>query len=190
MSKQGWYSNGFTLAELLIALAILGIIATFAIPKVLQSSQESKLNSIVKEDVSAFSGAFSAYKAANGLTTSIKAVDLMPYFNYVAVDTSSSLDPNTVGYSENCTAATPCLVMHNGSKLMLGQHSFGTNGPINQRCIEIQIDPDGVVTGRNDSIWFEIFYNGRLTSEDQANNYYHSNGGPYSSSPVPSWFQW
>lgn len=34
--------KGFTLAELLIALAILGVIATFTIPKVLQSSRTAQ----------------------------------------------------------------------------------------------------------------------------------------------------
>ena len=40
---------GFTLVELLIALAILGTIATFTIPKVLQTQQDGKFKSIGKE---------------------------------------------------------------------------------------------------------------------------------------------
>jgi prepilin-type N-terminal cleavage/methylation domain-containing protein len=42
-------SLGFTLAELLIALAILGVIATFAIPKVLLSQANQKRNAVLKE---------------------------------------------------------------------------------------------------------------------------------------------
>jgi prepilin-type N-terminal cleavage/methylation domain-containing protein len=45
--------GGFTLAELLIALAILGAIATFVIPKVLQSQQESKKKAVFRETLSA-----------------------------------------------------------------------------------------------------------------------------------------
>ena len=37
---------GFTLAELLIALVTLGVIATFTIPKILDSSSDSKLDAI------------------------------------------------------------------------------------------------------------------------------------------------
>jgi prepilin-type N-terminal cleavage/methylation domain-containing protein len=46
----------FTLAELLIALAILGVIATFTIPKVLQSQQDSKKTAIFKETIAAIAG--------------------------------------------------------------------------------------------------------------------------------------
>ncbi|MBL8031855.1 MAG: prepilin-type N-terminal cleavage/methylation domain-containing protein [Candidatus Doudnabacteria bacterium] len=41
--------KGFTLAELLIALVILGVIATFTIPKVLYANQNTKYNAIAKE---------------------------------------------------------------------------------------------------------------------------------------------
>jgi prepilin-type N-terminal cleavage/methylation domain-containing protein len=46
--------TAFTLAELLIALAILGVIATFSIPKVLQSQQNNQKQAIFKEIISAF----------------------------------------------------------------------------------------------------------------------------------------
>ena len=49
------YRFGFTLAELLIALLILGMIATFTIPKILNSQQDSKKKSIFKEDIAALS---------------------------------------------------------------------------------------------------------------------------------------
>lgn len=42
-------NRGFTLAELLIALAILGVIAAFSIPKVLSAQQNQTYNAIAKE---------------------------------------------------------------------------------------------------------------------------------------------
>lgn len=45
--------NGFTLSELLIALAILGVIAAFTIPKVLSSQQDERKRSTFRETVTA-----------------------------------------------------------------------------------------------------------------------------------------
>lgn len=48
-------AHGFTLAELLIALAILGIIAVFAIPKALTVQQDSRKKAILKEAIATMS---------------------------------------------------------------------------------------------------------------------------------------
>lgn len=53
--------KGFTLAELLICLAILGVIAIFTIPKVLTSVQNNQKATIFKEIIATFSQA--AYNA-------------------------------------------------------------------------------------------------------------------------------
>ena len=66
MFKQA--KSGFTLAELLIALAILGVIATFTIPKVLNSSSSSENSAIFKEAAGMVSGAMQAYQQQNSLS--------------------------------------------------------------------------------------------------------------------------
>ena len=43
------YKKGFTLAELLISLGILGLIATFTIPKIVGAAGDSKYNAAAKE---------------------------------------------------------------------------------------------------------------------------------------------
>lgn len=47
MSKK--LLSGFTLAELLIALAILGVISAFAIPKILSAQQNEKKEAVTRE---------------------------------------------------------------------------------------------------------------------------------------------
>ena len=46
--------SGFTLSELLIALALIGLIATFTIPKVLQQSSTQTTEAVLKETLGAF----------------------------------------------------------------------------------------------------------------------------------------
>lgn len=48
--------NGFTLAELLLALAIFGVIAMFTVPKILSSQESSNRISTLKETIGTISG--------------------------------------------------------------------------------------------------------------------------------------
>lgn len=85
--------TGFTLAELLIALAILSVIAVFTITKDLVALQDAKYQAIGKEFAGMISGAYKAYKLANGYNPTMQVQDLTPYLNYVQVVTADS-DPS------------------------------------------------------------------------------------------------
>lgn len=50
--------KAFTLAELLIALAILGVIATFAIPKILQGQQDAQRKAVFRETIASLYSVF------------------------------------------------------------------------------------------------------------------------------------
>jgi prepilin-type N-terminal cleavage/methylation domain-containing protein len=52
------YLIGFTLAELLIALTILGEIAAFTIPKIISSQQNGQKRAVTKEMIAMFSAAY------------------------------------------------------------------------------------------------------------------------------------
>jgi prepilin-type N-terminal cleavage/methylation domain-containing protein len=76
--------KGFTLAELLIALALLGIIASFTIPKVLESSTNAKYKAMAKEAAGMISGAYQNLKLANGLSANTTTCDLTQYMKIPA----------------------------------------------------------------------------------------------------------
>lgn len=101
--------KGFTLAELLIALTILGIIAVFTIPKVLVAQQDAKYKAMGKEFAGMVSGAYQAYKLSNGYNATMQVKDMTPYLNYVKVVTDSSLQadgaPWDGGWTDTCSGS-------------------------------------------------------------------------------------
>ncbi len=158
-------SQGFTLAELLIALAILGVIATFTIPKILSSSQNGQNTAIAKEAASMVSGAFSTYTLTNGLASGVTAGALTPYMNYVSTDTATAYTGSGGTALQTCSAVLVCLKLHNGGVLQYDTvQTFGGTAAANG--IFLNLDPDG--NGTQGRISFVQYSNGRLTTGQQA----------------------
>ena len=151
--------KGFTLAELLIALAILGVIATFTIPKILSAQTSSQATAIAKEAASMFNAAFTTYSMNNTLSTGTTAGVLTQYMNYVAVDTTTAYTGSGGTALSTCSAALPCLKLHNGGIL---QYSTAQSFSATTGGIEFEVDPDG--NGTIGGIEFIQFYNGRLST--------------------------
>lgn len=189
--------KGFTLSELLIALAILGVIATFTIPKVLQSQQDSKYKSIAKEVMGIVSESYIAYKLKNASSGSIGLSQLTPFMNYVRVDTSGNIDDAySYGGTFGCSGSFPCIRLHNGAAIAWDTaQSFG--GTATTNAIWLLLDPDGksldsTTNGPGKSMSIFLFHNGRIAdagsipSNTEANNFTY---GP-DSGEVPPWFSW
>lgn len=69
---------GFTLSELLIALGILGIIAAFSIPKILNTQRDNRYNASAHEVAAAIGEAYSLYTKSTSLTSSANAYTILP----------------------------------------------------------------------------------------------------------------
>ena len=118
LSQSRLISIGFTLAELLIALAILGVIATFTIPKILDSGSNSKHNSIAKEASALVSEAFQVYKLNSASIIDTGINEYTPYINYVKIETTGNkIDNANTLTDRDCNNVTPCLLLHNGCLL-------------------------------------------------------------------------
>ena len=164
---------GFTLAELLIALVILGVIATFTIPKVLVTQQNQRSVAIAKEDMAALSGAYQMMQQQGTLSAATVPADLFAYINYVRVDSTTVVDndPASGGGTEQCGNPYACIRMHNGSIIVADGANFG--GTATNNAIYWDIDPDGGVNGQL-SVEPELHYGGRITTH----------------APDPTWFSW
>ncbi len=169
---------GFTLAELLISLAILGVIATFTIPKILVSQQNQQFNATGKETMAMISAAFQLAQMNGQVSASMQASALTTYMNYLNVDTTSSID---CGYGATCTTpcgtlfgGSQCLTLHNGGKLLIpNNNSFA--GSTTTNILIFYFDPDGKVTestptatGPGKTAEWHLFYNGLLTTRDSS----------------------
>ena len=186
-------ARAFTLAELLIALAILGVIATFTIPKILDSGSDSKFNSIAKEAASMFVGAYQMAKLNGEVTKDTTDVSLMKYMNYVRLDTTSLIDHVQTASSVSCAVAF-CYVLHNGGYFQINGRSFNDTKITNS--IRIHFDPDGkysgTATGPGKGIQFILYYNGRLRTHGTMDPNTCDSSQCVNPTPAydPPWFSW
>ena len=191
---------GFTLAELLIALLILGVIATFTIPKVLNSQAGSQSKSVAKEVVGMVSGAYQAYVQENAANAGMTMADLTPYFNYVRTSTVGTYDgvsnTSTCAYGAvDCVGSHGCLVLHNGTLFRYDRTAtFGGTG--SNRAHWFFVDPDAKLSGSGNTAgrgaYFSLFYSGRISDWDKspAGTQNDSENWGASSGCTPSWFSW
>lgn len=118
----------------------------------------------------------------NGVLTTSSTYDtLTQYMNYVAVDTTSTIDGvPSGGGSMDCSnvVAYRCLRLHNGALIMYAPTGTFVN---TTGYVSAIIDPDGRLTSQNDSLGIVLYYNGRAVD-------YEAFTG--SSAYTPSWFSW
>ncbi len=193
---------GFTLAELLAALAILGVIATFTIPKVLNASQSSQNKSIAKEAATTMVAAYNAYVLNNSVTSSTKVADFTSYINYIRFDASgTTLVDNVYGGtgSDTCEASDPCIFLASGASIRYDL-SETFSGTAANNCIWFTVDPNGRYDGNGateaegpNSIAFAIIPSGRMMTYGELNpSPCTSANGAIAANPSrdPPWFGW
>ncbi len=188
---------GFTLAELLIALAILGVIATFTIPKILVAQQAQQNKAVVKEAIGMVSAAYQQAQLAGVVNSNTRLSDLLPYMNYSKLDTALVVDSIPGWAGDTCSGSRPCIILHNGAVLLIEDTYF--NGTNTTNCVQFLIDPNGkqdiltTADGPGKSIQFNMYYDGFITTRGQSKpNSCHSGYCNYGGNPVydPAWFSW
>jgi prepilin-type N-terminal cleavage/methylation domain-containing protein len=179
--------KGYTLAELITALAIYGLLATFTIQKILTTQRYAAYNANLKEMMSTVAQAYERFRNERGASSTATAYDLLPYINYVRQDTSSTVQTNDSPTHTCDNGPWYCYVMHNGGILLLfsGQ-SFG--GTSNLHAIAVLYDPDG--SGPVMGCWMTLYYNGRITTLAKMTSGTVTSLGPESIVSEPSWVRY
>ena len=180
---------GFTLPELLIALVILAEIATFTIPKVLSSQQNSQSRSAALEVAAMIVSSYQSIQLAGTASSGIRFADMTQYINYVQVDTSSTID-EVPGFVAKSCASYACLKLHNGGILMY-KASESFSGTATTNGIWFLFDPDAQASSVK-SVSFLLTAPGRITSSAYCPSPISSSAASYTcaASYDPSWFSW
>lgn len=198
--------RAFSLVELLVALALLGLLSTFMIPKLLNppnSTLSAKQTAMARDTAFMLLAAYEQYRAANPtIPASTTPGALIPYLNYTTIDTSGTTvdaHPGWAGISGNgrnpCNSTTPCLKLHNGGVLFLRDTNFGCTTAL---CtIEFALDPDTVTSGSSansatKSLQFQLYYDGTIRTRGTTKPGSCNNGNCGTVEPNtaydPSWF--
>lgn len=107
---------GFTLAELLISLAILGVIATFTIPKVLNAQQDSKRKAVLRETLASLEAVMHDGLLTGQFSQQHNGDYILSHLNAVKVcDTDAEAQGCWTQSSPHSSENNePGLIMHNG----------------------------------------------------------------------------
>jgi prepilin-type N-terminal cleavage/methylation domain-containing protein len=187
-------STGFTLAELLVALSVISVIATFNIVKITTAVGNIKNKAICKEAASMVAEAYQKWKVNNVPTSTRPTIeDLMAEINLLGTSTTLNFDSAWSGNSVSCSTTDICYRLHNGAVLSSNKGMrFGGTASLNG--ILFVIDPDGQASSQK-SVGFSLRFNGRLVTYQNSSvvNYVDDQTGLTTFNPGipdPTWFTW
>lgn len=199
--------SGFTIVELLIALTIMGAIAAFTIPKVVNGINSNDYKYRVQMAAAMISTAYNKAQMDNAITITTKPSDLTPYMSYVKYSTTGSIDSNyNMTGSYSCSTTYPCVTLHNGTVIRFyDPDPFGSLTTPSYAII-FQVDADGVLTssgttdGPSKSTELYLYAtNGRVVDRSIIDNktYCGASGGDATCTSgrapgnyTPTWFSW
>lgn len=161
------YRQGFTLSELLIALAVLGLIAIFAVPKVLNAVGNSAMMAVTKESMAAMMDAYhglGSTQTTGAFAASTRAALMVKRLNFVrsCPNLTATGEVDSTGECDFSSSATGAchILMHNGTIISLLLDDNFNDIPGNTGSVGFYIDPDGA--GDAHPGRFAISYDGRL----------------------------
>jgi prepilin-type N-terminal cleavage/methylation domain-containing protein len=192
MKHHATSTKGFTLSELLIALAILGLIATFTIPKVLTSVGEKGNLNVAKETLSSITSAYDVIRSENngyGATT-ISGRNILDRMNFVELFATAG-DAGSPRASTCVTGTTTCILLHNGAILQTTDADVFTTATLGTIAFKVYPDGGGKVASAP-ALTALLTNDGRLITGTGltigGNTYTVADG--FAAAALPTWFKW
>ncbi len=180
---------GFTLSELLVGLGIIGLIAAFAIPKVLNASSAALANAKVHKAAQAVANGLEKWTEQNGRSGETTPANIMNMVQHNGLITDGRLVdwvPNgdmdfTCSPSSVSEYVGTCYQMPDGAVLyFIGSATWDTFGGNADNTLYFGVDPDGITTdddtqsNTSAATAFFISSNGRLRERGRLKNSNHS----------------
>jgi prepilin-type N-terminal cleavage/methylation domain-containing protein len=195
--------KAFTLPELLIALAILGLIAAFTVPQVLDKINSKQALTMANDAKLLISSAFADYEFANAtIPTSFKLDDLATYFPYAknlsAGGENISIDcpPLGTSFTMGCSGSAPRTAsltaasanytiyrLKNGAVVVFPK-TWTINGSTALHALPFVVDYDGKQTTKSDSVEYWLYANGNVLTQQTLTASTVNSSGTYN--PVAS----
>jgi prepilin-type N-terminal cleavage/methylation domain-containing protein len=153
--KQHLNHLAFTLSELLVSLSVLGLIAAFAVPKVLNAVSDHATKATGKEAIGMITAAYDSLKADKQgvLGTSTTAETVTTFMNYS---------------EKNVVSATETeLILHSGASIAYDPNdSFTYGGTGLTGAIRFNIDPNGPGASGPGAVSINLGHDGKLWEHD------------------------
>lgn len=119
---------GFTLAELLIALSMLGIIATFTIPKLLNNTANNQKTSVLRETISTLSEAIYTGTKTNQFTGTPASYFLNTLNAYKQCPANANTEGCWSHVHFDGLSNYPGMILHNGATVNFSPTTSGSGG--------------------------------------------------------------
>jgi prepilin-type N-terminal cleavage/methylation domain-containing protein len=149
------HNKGFTLSELLIALSMLGLIAAFAVPKVLTAVSDHATRATGKEAISMIQAAYDSYRVANN--------------NLIGSSTRADQIETKLAYVKKTiiSATQTDLILHSGATISFDPTDSFTGSGSLQGAMRFNIDPnDTNATNGPGAISLNLGRDGRVWQDD------------------------
>ena len=169
--------TGFTLSELLVGLGIIGLIAAFAVPKVLNASGAAVANAKVHKAAQAVVNGYEKWVQENGNSENTTPANIMSIVQHNGLITDGRKMDFAPSYTEDFTCTDIpshttftgiCYKMPDGAVLFFRSGIYDTFGQNPDKALFFAVDPDGFNINDNsqannsNATAFWLYSNGRL----------------------------